>query len=107
MVSVIVASGTNASFCMDTPPRLARLFFCYPWREDTLRGSRSAVRRRPCPERGLRTQGSREGLLVISDLMQDFADALDAMPRAHPRQRILQLLDEALRRDASFIARHP
>ena len=44
---------------------------------------------------------------MIFNLIQDFADALAAMPRAHPRQRILKLLDEAIRRDVHFIDRHP
>jgi len=44
---------------------------------------------------------------MIFSLIQDFADALDAMPREHPRQRILKLLDEAIRRDVQFIDRHP
>src|SRR5437764_2653401 len=44
---------------------------------------------------------------MIFPLIQDFADTLDAMPSEHPRQRILTLLDEAIRRDVHFIARHP
>ena len=44
---------------------------------------------------------------MIFPLGQDFADVLDAMPREHPRFRILKLLDEALHRDAHFIDRHP
>ena len=44
---------------------------------------------------------------MIFPLIQDFADALAAMPTAHPRHRILTLLDEALRRDVHFIDRHP
>ena len=44
---------------------------------------------------------------MIFSLIQDFADALDAMPREHPRYRILKLLDEAIRRDVHFIDRHP
>ncbi len=44
---------------------------------------------------------------MIFDLVQDFADALAAMPREHPRHRILKLLDEAIRRDVHFIDRHP
>ena len=44
---------------------------------------------------------------MIFSLIQDFADALDALPRAHPRYRILKLLDEAIRRDVHFIDRHP
>ncbi len=44
---------------------------------------------------------------MIFDLVKDFADALDAMPRSHPRCRILKLLDEAVRREVHFIDRHP
>ena len=44
---------------------------------------------------------------MIISLIQNFADALAAMPRAHPRYRILKLLDEAMRRDVHFIDRHP
>src|SRR6476619_7498733 len=44
---------------------------------------------------------------MIFPLVQDFADALAAMPREHSRYRILKLLDEAIRRDAHFIDRHP
>ena len=43
---------------------------------------------------------------MIFDLVRDFADVLDAMPAAHPRQGILKLLDEAIRRDVHFIDRH-
>lgn len=43
---------------------------------------------------------------MIFDLVKDFADVLDAMPQRHPRRRILKLLDEAIRRDVHFIARH-
>ena len=42
---------------------------------------------------------------MIFNLVQDFADVLAAMPNAHPRHRILKLLDEAVRRDVHFIAR--
>ncbi len=44
---------------------------------------------------------------MIFSLVQDFADALAAMPAEHPRRRILKLLDEAIRRDVHFIDRHP
>src|SRR5688572_25908592 len=44
---------------------------------------------------------------MIFSLVQDFAAALTAMPDAHPRRRILALLDEAIRRDVHFIDRHP
>jgi WD40 repeat protein len=44
---------------------------------------------------------------VIFELVQDFAAALTAMPREHPKHRILALLEEAIRRDVHFIARHP
>ena len=44
---------------------------------------------------------------MIFDLASDFSAALAAMPEAHPRQRILHLLEEAIRRDVHFIDRHP
>ena len=44
---------------------------------------------------------------MIFDLVKDFAEVLDAMPKQHPRRRILKLLDEAIRRDVHFINRHP
>lgn len=44
---------------------------------------------------------------MIFSLVQDFADALSAMPTEHPRRRVLKLLDEALRRDMHFLDRHP
>ncbi len=44
---------------------------------------------------------------MIFELAQDFAATVAAMPQAHPRRRMLRLLEEALRRDVHFIARHP
>ncbi len=44
---------------------------------------------------------------MIFDLVKDFTDVFDAMPKDHPRHRILKLLDEAIRRDVHFIDRHP
>jgi len=44
---------------------------------------------------------------MIFELAQDFHDAAAAMPRGHPKQRMLELLEEAVRRDIHFIARHP
>jgi WD40 repeat protein len=43
---------------------------------------------------------------MIFSLVQDFADALAAMPREHPRHRTLSLFDEAIRRDVHFLDRH-
>ena len=40
------------------------------------------------------------------DLTADFAEAMKALPETDGRQRNLRLLDEALRRDIHFIARH-
>ena len=45
--------------------------------------------------------------MVIFDLAQDFHDAVAAMPREHPKHRMLELLEEAIRRDIHFIDRHP
>ena len=44
---------------------------------------------------------------MIFNLVADYANVLAAMPREHPRYRILKLLDEAIRRDVHFIDRHP
>ena len=44
---------------------------------------------------------------MIFELAQDLHDALAAMPREHTKHRILRLLEEAIRRDIHFIARHP
>ena len=44
---------------------------------------------------------------MILELARDFADALAAMPADHPRRRMLRLLEEAVRRDIHFVARHP
>jgi WD40 repeat protein len=40
------------------------------------------------------------------DLPGDFAEALRAVPAEHPERKILALIDEAIRRDIHFIARH-
>ena len=44
---------------------------------------------------------------MIFDLAQDFHDAVAAMPKDHPKHRMLGLLEEAVRRDVHFIDRHP
>ena len=44
---------------------------------------------------------------MIFELAQDFHDAVAAMPRGHPKHRMFELLEEAIRRDIHFIARHP
>jgi WD40 repeat protein len=44
---------------------------------------------------------------MIFELVQDFAEALRALPPGHPRRRLLELLDGALRRDVHFLDRHP
>jgi WD40 repeat protein len=44
---------------------------------------------------------------MIFELAKDFSDAIAAMPMDHPKQRILALFEEAIRRDIHFIARHP
>ena len=43
---------------------------------------------------------------MIFQLLSDFADARAAMPRAHPRYRLLSVLNEAILRDLHFIDRH-
>ncbi|NIA15822.1 MAG: hypothetical protein GWP08_17300, partial [Nitrospiraceae bacterium] len=44
---------------------------------------------------------------MIFELAQDFHDAVATMPRGHPRHRLLELFEEAIRRDIHFIDRHP
>ena len=44
---------------------------------------------------------------LVFDLAEDFTRALRGLPKRHPNRRILALLEEALRRDIHFIARHP
>ena len=44
---------------------------------------------------------------MIFELAEDFHDALAAIPKDHPRHRILALLEEAIRRDIHFIEQHP
>jgi WD40 repeat protein len=44
---------------------------------------------------------------MIFELVQDFKDVVEAMPREHQKHRMLELLDEAIRRDIHFINRHP
>ncbi|MCK4602652.1 MAG: hypothetical protein KAU28_09310, partial [Phycisphaerae bacterium] len=44
---------------------------------------------------------------MIFDLAKDFSVAVAAMPEEHPRHRMLELLEEAIRRDIHFIARYP
>lgn len=43
---------------------------------------------------------------MIFELVKDFSAALEAMPADHPKRRIVRLLEEAIRRDIHFIARH-
>jgi WD40 repeat protein len=44
---------------------------------------------------------------MIFELAQDFHEAVAAMPGGHPKHQMLGLLEEAIRRDIHFIARHP
>jgi WD40 repeat protein len=43
----------------------------------------------------------------VFELVQDFYGAVAAMPREHPKHRILELLEDAIRRDLQFLTRHP
>ncbi len=43
---------------------------------------------------------------MVFDLLHDFSTAIDSLPFQDPRSIVLRLLDEALRRDIHFIARH-
>jgi hypothetical protein len=42
---------------------------------------------------------------MIFGLAQDFHDAVAAVPSEYPRHRILEVIEEAIRRDIDFIAR--
>jgi|GEM_PF-3657052 len=44
---------------------------------------------------------------MILELAKDLSDALAVLPAKHPKQRMLGLLEEAIRRDIHFIDRHP
>jgi len=44
---------------------------------------------------------------LVFQLARDFTAAVNAVPATHPRQRILRLFDEAIRRDVRFIAAYP
>jgi len=44
---------------------------------------------------------------MIFELAQDIHDAVEAMPREHPKHRMLELLEQAIQREVHFIARHP
>jgi WD40 repeat protein len=44
---------------------------------------------------------------LVSDLVGDFADVLELLPADQPGKPLLKLLDEALRADLEFLARHP
>ena len=44
---------------------------------------------------------------MIFELAQDFHNIVAAMPAKHSKLRILELLEEAIRRDIHFINRHP
>lgn len=44
---------------------------------------------------------------MIFSLAQDLQDTVAAMPREHPKQRMLELLEEVNRREIHFIDRHP
>jgi hypothetical protein len=44
---------------------------------------------------------------AVFDLVGELAEVLQALPPDRPRSPLLRLLEQALRRDASFLARHP
>lgn len=44
---------------------------------------------------------------LVFDLARDFPAALEGLPADHPRRPVLRLLEEALRGDIHFLARHP
>ncbi|QDU41277.1 translocation protein TolB [Maioricimonas rarisocia] len=44
---------------------------------------------------------------MIFDLISDLENAFRALPEGHGRRQMLELLDEALRRDAEFLRLHP
>jgi WD40 repeat protein len=50
---------------------------------------------------------AKAGAGLVFDLAREFRAVLEAVPHHHPERRLLRLLEEALRRDIHFIARHP
>jgi WD40 repeat protein len=44
---------------------------------------------------------------LLAELVSDFAETLEEMPGDHPDRPLLRLLDESLRADLHFLARHP
>lgn len=44
---------------------------------------------------------------MIFDLAKNFSDVLAAMPTDHPKRCVLELLEEAIRRDIHFITCRP
>jgi WD40 repeat protein len=44
---------------------------------------------------------------LVFELVGDFNAALTALPEAHPRRRLVELLGEAMRTEANLLARHP
>ena len=44
---------------------------------------------------------------MVFDLIEDFAELLAVLPGDAPRRPVVALLEEVIRRDAQFIARHP
>jgi hypothetical protein len=44
---------------------------------------------------------------LVFNLAGTFSEAIGGMPIDHPRRAVLQLLEEAIRRDIHFMARHP
>jgi WD40 repeat protein len=44
---------------------------------------------------------------LVFDVAGDFRDTAAALPAADERRRLLELLEEAIRRDVHFLARHP
>jgi WD40 repeat protein len=44
---------------------------------------------------------------LVAELVLDFAEALEQMPAEHPDRPLLRLVEEALRADLHFLARHP
>lgn len=43
---------------------------------------------------------------MIFELAKDFHDAGAVIPREHPKHRMFELLEEAIRHDIHFLARH-
>jgi len=59
------------------------------------------------PDRGLFFHEAKAEAGMLIDLVRDFGEAVRCVPAQHPSSRFLRLLEQALRYDVNFLARHP